>query len=195
MSLEEIASQVKVCTKCQLCKTRTNAVPGEGNPRARILFVGEAPGGNEDVQGRPFVGAAGKLLNQMLEKVGLKREDVFVTNIVKCRPPENRDPEPDEKTTCSPYLDAQIDTIRPAVVVCLGRHSAEYMFTKYGKEFPGITKARGQAYKVDSLFGHFILFPVYHPAATIYNQQLRPVLEGDFRTLADIVQDVNAKGA
>lgn len=186
MSIDEVAAQVRVCTKCPLCETRVNAVPGEGNPRAKVMLIGEAPGGSEDEQGRPFVGTAGKLLNEMLGKAGLRREDVFITNIVKCRPPGNRDPLPEEKEMCSPYLDAQIECIRPAVIVCLGRHSAEYMFSRFGKEFPGITKARGRPYKVDSLFGHFILFPTYHPAATIYNQQLRPVLESDFMALADI---------
>ncbi|MEM3363915.1 MAG: type-4 uracil-DNA glycosylase [Candidatus Micrarchaeia archaeon] len=188
MSIEDIAAKVKVCTKCSLCKTRIKAVPGEGNSNAKIMLIGEAPGASEDEQGKPFVGAAGKLLNQMLENAGLKREDVFITNIVKCRPPGNRDPLPEEKTACSPYLDAQIEAIQPAVIVCLGRHSAEYMFSKFGIEFPGITKARGQPRKVDSLFGHFILFPTYHPAATIYNQQLRPVLESDFKVLAGLVK-------
>ena len=189
-ALDEIASEIRVCTKCPLHTTRRNAVPGEGNPHARIMFVGEAPGENEDEQGRPFVGAAGKLLTQMLEKAGVHREDVFITNIVKCRPPGNRDPEPSEKEACSSYLDAQIEIIRPAIIVCLGRHSAEYMFTKYGMEFPGITKARGQAYKVDSLFGHFILFPTYHPAATIYNQQLRPTLEQDLKRVGEIARNI-----
>ncbi len=189
MTLDEIAVQVRTCTKCPLYKTRTNAVPGDGNPHAKIMFIGEAPGMNEDLQGKPFVGAAGKLLNTMLEKAGLERSEVYITNIVKCRPPENRDPLPDEKEACSPYLDAQIGQIQPHVIVCLGRHSAEYMFTKYGLEFPGITKARGQPYKVDSLFGHFILFPVYHPAATIYNQQLRPTLEHDFEVLRGLINN------
>ncbi|MEM0437794.1 MAG: type-4 uracil-DNA glycosylase [Candidatus Micrarchaeia archaeon] len=188
MLLDEIAAQVKQCDKCPLHKSRTNAVPGEGNPHAKIMLVGEAPGENEDLQGRPFVGRAGQLLNEMLSENGLTRDDVFITNIVKCRPPGNRDPEPEEKAACSPYLDQQVEALQPRVIVCLGRHSAEYLFTKYGLEFPGITQARGRPYKVDSLFGHFILFPVYHPAATIYNQQLRPVLKDDFRKLAEIIK-------
>ncbi|MCX8205624.1 MAG: type-4 uracil-DNA glycosylase [Candidatus Micrarchaeota archaeon] len=190
MGLEEISAQVKACEKCQLCKSRTNAVPGEGSPHAKIMLVGEAPGENEDLQGRPFVGRAGQLLNEMLAEIGLRRENVFITNIVKCRPPGNRDPLPEEKAICSPYLDMQIECIQPKIIVCLGRHSAEYLFTRYGIEFPGITLARGKPYKVDSLFGHFTLFPVYHPAATIYNQQLRPVLRADFQKLQKLVSNV-----
>lgn len=178
--MNKIIEDIKKCEKCELCKTRTQAVPGDGNLRAEIMFVGEAPGKNEDLQGKPFVGRAGKLLDEMLNKVGLERKDVYITNIVKCRPPENRDPTPSEKKTCSEHLDKQIENMKPKVVVCLGRHSAGYLFEKYRIEFPGIGEAHGKAYKNKE---GITLFPIYHPAAAIYNQKLKKDLEEDFKNL------------
>lgn len=186
MGLEQIANEVGKCTRCRLCSTRVNAVPGDGSPNAKIMLIGEAPGSNEDAQGKPFVGRAGRLLNEMLAKAGLRREDIYITNVVKCKPPGNRDPEPEEIGACSPYLDRQIEAIRPLILGGLGRYSSQYLMEKYGLEFPGITKAHGNAYKVDSLFGHFLIFPLYHPAAAIYNQKLRPELERDIAELARI---------
>jgi DNA polymerase len=122
--LEKIADEVRKCGKCGLGSTRTNAVPGEGNANARIMFVGEAPGADEDAQGRPFVGRAGQLLDRVIEACGLKRSDVFIGNILKCRPPENRDPRPEEIISCLPYLQRQIETINPEVIVALGAHAA-----------------------------------------------------------------------
>src|ERR671938_2136878 len=122
-TLETIAADVRVCPKCRLSQTRTRAVPGEGSPNAEILFIGEGPGFHEDQQGRPFVGAAGQLLVEMLRLIGLRREDVFITNVVRCRPPGNRDPQPDEIAACSEYLSRQTAMIRPRVVVTLGRYS------------------------------------------------------------------------
>lgn len=190
MKLEEINSTIRTCEKCVLYKTRTNAVPGDGSPNALIMFVGEAPGKNEDLQGKPFVGRAGQLLNEMLANAGLKREEVYITNIVKCRPPNNRDPEYDEIRTCSPYLDTQIEIIKPKILVGLGRYASQYLFEKYGLIFPGISVAHGQAHKVDSLYAHLVLFPMYHPAAAIYNQKLRPVLEHDFEELARVLEGI-----
>ncbi|MHA1860176.1 MAG: type-4 uracil-DNA glycosylase [Candidatus Asgardarchaeia archaeon] len=187
MDLESIAEQIKTCTLCPLAQTRTNPVPGEGNPKAEIMFVGEAPGKNEDLQGRPFVGKAGQLLNELLEGVGLKREDIFITNIVKCRPPGNRDPRPEEIQACAPYLDKQIEVISPKAIVGLGRYASQHLFEKYGLEFPGITTAHGRPYKIDNLYHHFLIFPIYHPAAAIYNQRLRPILEEDFKTLKETI--------
>src|SRR5216684_7329576 len=118
--LKEIAAEVSTCTKCNLCKSRTKAVPGEGNPHARIMFVGEGPGFHEDRQGRPFVGQAGRFLEELIGSIGLTRDQVFITNVVKCRPPENRDPSPNEINACAPYLDRPFDLIRPKIVVTLG---------------------------------------------------------------------------
>lgn len=183
-----IANEVKICTKCQLYQTRKNAVPGEGDPSARIMFVGEAPGFYEDVQGRPFVGAAGKLLTELIENIlCTPRHSVFITNIVKCRPPENRDPLPNEIETCSPYLDRQIMLIKPKVLVTLGRHSSGYILGKAGIKIRGITDVRG---KIFSLFMFDFLLnvmPTLHPAAALYNPQLKIQIEEDFRKLKNIV--------
>ena len=173
-----LAEEVRACTLCPLSETRTNAVPGEGDPGADIMFIGEAPGYNEDRQGRPFVGAAGGVLDQMLASIGLARSDVFIGNMIKCRPPDNRDPADAEIAACRPYLDRQIDLIDPKVIVALGRHS-------FGKFFPGeaIGRSRGRP-------RHWrgrVVFPVYHPAATLHNPRLRPVLEQDFRRLSTLV--------
>ncbi len=191
-TLRDIEEQIKTCQKCPLHNQRRNPVPGDGNPNAEIMFIGEAPGRNEDIQGRPFVGRAGQLLNEMLEAVGLKREDIFITNIVKCRPPGNRDPEKEEIAACSPYLDQQIAIMQPKVLVGLGRYASQYLFEKYGLEFPGISIAHGRPYKVDNLYAHIVIFPMYHPAAAIYNQRLRPTLEEDFRILKETLNKLKS---
>src|SRR5689334_20780269 len=155
-SLAQVAEEVRVCPLCDLCRTRTHAVPGSGNAQARVIFIGEGPGWNEDQQGLPFVGAAGKYLDELLGIAGLKRADVFITNVVKCRPPGNRDPLPDEISACAPFLQRQIDTIDPDVIVTLGRFSM-------AKWFPGerISRIHGQPKKD----GKRLIVPMYHPAA------------------------------
>ena len=190
-SLEKVREEVLSCKKCKLWQTRTNPVPGEGNPKAEIMFIGEAPGENEDKEGRPFVGAAGKLLTQLIKDVlGLSREDVFITNLVKCRPPNNRDPEEDEIIACSPYLDRQIDLIMPKIIVTLGRHSTKYIFNKMGENFHSITKVRGKPYVWNYKGKEIIVFPTYHPAAALYNPNLRKTLEEDFKRIKSLT---NAK--
>src|SRR5437763_13572866 len=127
--LKEVAVEVSTCTRCDLCKSRTRAVPGEGDPHAKVLFIGEGPGFHEDKQGRPFVGPSGQLLQELLKSINLEREDVFITNVVKCRPPDNRDPLPAEIGACNDYLDRQIAAIQPLVIVTLGRHSMAKFFS------------------------------------------------------------------
>jgi uracil-DNA glycosylase family 4 len=162
--LEAIAAEVRACTKCRLHETRTLAVPGEGSPETEVVFVGEGPGYNEDRQGRPFVGRAGTLLGKFLGSLGWRREDVFITNIVKCRPPENRDPEPGEIAACAPYLRRQLEVLDPALVVTLGRHSL-------GRFMPGarISQAHGTLGPVDPATGaaNALAFALYHPAAAL----------------------------
>lgn len=172
--LDEIAREVKDCTKCELFRTATHGVPGEGNPEARVLFIGEGPGWHEDQQGRPFVGASGQFLTELIESAGLKRQDVFITNIVKHRPPSNRDPLPDEMAACSGYLERQIDAIDPEVIVTLGRFS----MSKY---FPGerISKIHGKPKNI----GNRLVVPMYHPAAALHNSSLRSTIEEDFGNL------------
>lgn len=169
--LAEIAAEVNCCTACELHKGRTRAVPGEGPVNAEIMFIGEAPGRNEDQQGRPFVGQAGKLLEQLLGEIGLTRGDVWIGNVVKCRPPENRDPRPEEIAACAGYLERQIALLEPSLIATLGRFSME-------KFFPGakITRVHGQA-KRD---GKRVLIPLFHPAYILRNQAAMP----------DAVQDI-----
>jgi uracil-DNA glycosylase, family 4 len=164
MALEAIASEVRVCTNCRLHETRTKAVPGEGDPETEVVFVGEGPGFNEDRQGRPFIGRAGDLLVKLLASIGWRREDVFITNVVKCRPPENRDPQLDEIAACAPYLRRQLAVLDPAVVVTLGRFSM-------GMFMPGarISQAHGTVRPVDPATGarSAQVFAMYHPAAAL----------------------------
>jgi uracil-DNA glycosylase family 4 len=178
---DALIQQIKACELCGLSKTRTEAVPGEGNRKAEIMFIGEAPGYHEDRQGRPFVGPAGQLLNELLASIGLKREDVYITNMVKSRPPNNREPLPGEIEACRPYLDKQLELISPKVVVTLGRFS-------FGKFFPGesISKARGKPRRWNNL----VVFPIYHPAAALHNPRLRPDLESDFKKLPALIESV-----
>jgi DNA polymerase len=170
--LEEVAADVRTCTKCDLCKNTHNGVPGEGSPQAEVLFVGEAPGYHEDKQGRPFVGPAGQFLNELLGSVGLDRSTVFITNVVKHRPPENRDPLPDEIVACSDYLTRQIAALNPKVIVTLGRYSM-------ARFFPGakISAIHGQAKKIDGR----VVVAMYHPAAALHQQSLRQTVVDDFK--------------
>lgn len=181
--MDIIDNEVRRCPKCRLSKTRKNAVPGEGNIDSEVVFVGEAPGYWEDVKGRPFVGAAGKLLDEMVLEAGLSRDAVYITNIVKCRPPENRDPRPDEIDACTPYLSRQLDLIGPKFVMTLGRHSASYILSKMGYEVAGITKVRGRVYKAELLGFDVRVIPTFHPAAALYNVQLKDYIEKDFQLL------------
>lgn len=194
--IEKLNNEIKVCTKCRLHQFRKNAVPGEGDFNAKIMFIGEAPGYNEDVQGRPFVGAAGKLLTELIENIlEIPRTSVYITNVVKCRPPENRDPYPDEIQTCTPYLDKQIILIRPKIIVTLGRHSTSYILSKSGMKVKNITKVRGQLFNISILGIMTQVMPTLHPAAALYNPQLRSQIEEDFKKLREIIQkEVTKKG-
>jgi DNA polymerase len=181
--LDDIAGEIRECTRCELHRTRTNSVPGEGPADARIMLIGEAPGWNEDQQGRPFVGAAGKFLEELLGAAGLNRSDVFITNVVKSRPPGNRDPLPDEIVACAPFLQRQIDTIDPDVIVTLGRFSM-------AKWFPGerISRIHGQPKKD----GKRLIVPMYHPAAALHQQALKSTILEDFAKLPRILADAEA---
>jgi len=185
--IEKIAEEVRACVKCPLGKERRNAVPGEGNIDAVVVFVGEAPGYWEDVKGSPFVGAAGKILNTLLTKIDLSRDHVFITNVVKCRPPDNRDPKPDEVETCtSLYLDRQIALIQPKIIVTLGRHSTFYMLSKAGLEIKtreGITQLHGKVIQTKLLNLPVSVIPMFHPAAVLHNPKYREALESDFKLL------------
>ena len=187
--MEVVANEVKACRKCELWQTRSNAVPGEGSLDATTLFIGEAPGYWEDVKGRPFVGAAGKLLDTLLADANLSRSTVYITNVVKCRPPKNRVPSPVEVKTCTPYLNRQIKTIQPEIIVTLGRHATSYVLSEAGvKEVVGITKLRGEVYSV-KLFGLSVLvLPTFHPAAVLHNPKYEDPLKHDFQLLKSLIE-------
>ncbi|MEP7215849.1 MAG: uracil-DNA glycosylase [Anaerolineaceae bacterium] len=176
---EDLYSRVRSCLRCPLADTRTNAVPGEGPLNADVLFVGEAPGMNEDKQGRPFVGQAGQFLEELLAAAGLIRQEVYICNVLKCRPPANRDPAPDEVIACRDYLDEQIDLVDPLVVVTLGRFSM-------AKWFQGQTISRIHG-TVNEIDGRFVI-PMFHPAAALHQQNLRPTIITDFRTVPAVLE-------
>lgn len=181
-SLKHIADEIRVCEKCPLAEWRLNAVPGSGSGKSRIVFIGEGPGAQEDKTGVPFVGAAGKFLDEMLADVGMKRDDVFITNIVKCRPPGNRDPEPDEAAVCTgTFLWRQLEAIKPKLIVTLGRH-AMYRFISADKK---IGDVHGKQFTFTSLKTGkmFSILPLYHPAAALYNGSMRKILKNDFKKI------------
>ena len=187
LRLKQIAADIKKNNVCpDLAVTATNLVLGDGNSNADIVFIGEAPGKNEDQQGLPFVGAAGKFLNEMLASIGLDRGDVYITNIVKYRPPNNRDPLPDEKKAFWPYLVQQIDVIEPKVIVTLGRHSMEYFLPDQK-----IGQIHGEPKLIEFGKGKIIILPLYHPAAALYNGGLRTTLLEDFAKIPAIIKKIN----
>jgi DNA polymerase len=190
--LEKLSSQIKVCTKCPLYKNRKNAVPGEGNWKNRIMIIGEAPGFNEDEQGRPFVGRAGKLLEEFLSSIGKRREDLFITNVVKCRPPNNRQPDEDEIKICtSLYLDKQIELIKPKLTICLGNVSANYIFKKFGLKFESMNKQHGKVFSVSNLFIQTKIIATYHPAAILRNQNLMPIAKADWEIIKELIDSLS----
>ncbi len=174
-----LAESIRTCTACTLCTTRMNAVPGDGPLDASVMAIGEAPGQTEDATGHPFVGAAGNLLNSLLQGIGLSREAIFITNIVKCRPPGNRDPLDEEVATCAPFLDRQIARIQPDVILLLGRHALHRLIP----DAPAISKAHGTVLtREDRTY-----IPLYHPAAALYNGSLLTTLRTDMATVKDVL--------
>jgi len=181
-TLDELAHLVKTCTDCPLHRDRTNAVPGEGPADADLMFIGEAPGFREDKQGRPFVGPAGQFLEELLAAIGTSRQQVFIANMIKCRPPQNRDPSPAEMSSCSKYLDRQIELVNPKLIVTLGRFAL-------GRFFPGesISRVRGKVREKDGRF----IYPVMHPAAALHRQELRSVIVEDFKAIPTVLLELS----
>jgi uracil-DNA glycosylase family 4 len=180
--LETLHERIRVCTLCKLHVGRTHAVPGEGPERVDVMFIGEAPGFHEDKQGRPFVGAAGQFLEELLESIDFKREQVFITNVVKCRPPANRDPEEEEIEACRPYLDRQIALLQPKMIVTLGRFSM-------ARYFPNakISQIHGKPKKMDGV----IYYPMYHPAAALHQPSLRRTVQEDMKRIPQLLADID----
>ncbi|WP_288072714.1 uracil-DNA glycosylase [Adlercreutzia caecimuris] len=185
--LDELRAEVAACRRCPLCDGRTQTVFGVGDPNARVLIVGEAPGKNEDAQGEPFVGAAGKYLNELLAIAGLTREEVFIANVLKCRPPSNRDPHPEEIQACTPFLREQTRTINPEFIVTLGNFSTKFIL----KTDVGITRLHGTLQRA----GRFKVFPIFHPAAALYDGKKREALENDFATLGELLSVPDERAA
>lgn len=183
--LEKIKKEVLNCRKCTLYKNRIYPVIGEGSHQAKIIFVGEAPGFQEAKTGRPFCGAAGKILDKLLKSAGIKRGDVYITNLLKDRPPNNRDPLPEEIKACVPYLEQQIKIIKPEVVCPLGRYSMKFLMEKFGlkEEIQPISKIHGKVFKVKNLFQNIKIIPLYHPAVATYNPNMKEILKKDFQIL------------
>ena len=181
--IEHIFNIVNKCKKCDLHITRKNTVFGEGNLNSSIMFIGEAPGKNEDLSGRPFVGRAGKIFDMLLNSIGLRRNDVYISNVIKCRPPKNRNPLKIEIKMCYEYIDKQIEIIRPKVIVPLGRYAISYIFKKFDLKIDNINKIHGKIFFTNSSFGYIKIIPIYHPAAAIYNKKVKNLLVIDFESI------------
>jgi len=183
----ELVADVATCRACGLCEGARNRVNGEGDLNSRVVFIGEAPGRREDESGRPFVGSAGKLLNRLLAGAGLGREGVFISNVVRCRPPGNRRPKGSEVVACSGHLDRLLGIIEPRVVAPMGNSAVEYIFEKYGLGEAVIGDVHGNSHDVKAEWGEIVVYPLYHPAAAIYNRKLLGELEADMRKLAALL--------
>jgi len=182
-SMEKIEEEIKNCKRCDLWKTRNHCVVGSGNLNAKIMFIGEAPGYNEDLQGKPFVGKAGKFFDELLSSVELTRDEVYITNILKCRPPGNRNPTEEEIKACTPYLDRQIEIIKPKIICCLGNFATNYIFKKFNLKPESISKIHGKIFNISNLFGIKYIIPLYHPAVAVYNFNMKNILLEDFAKL------------
>ncbi len=185
MDLNQLHNQISNCRKCDLWETRTNIVPGDGDNNADIFLIGEAPGRNEDLQGKPFVGRAGKILDEMLKSISLKREDIFIGNIVKCRPPKNRNPSNSEIKACTPYLDKQIELINPKIIVPMGSFAANYILEKYGLKKDKISNIHGKKFEVRTLSKKIFIMPVFHPAVATYDRKKISIMIEDFKKIKE----------
>jgi uracil-DNA glycosylase family 4 len=181
--MERIEEEVRNCRKCGLYKTRNKPVVGEGSLEAKIMLIGEAPGFNEDMQGRPFVGKAGLLLDELLASAGMERSEIYIANIMKCHPPNNRNPQPEEIKACTPYLDRQIAIIRPETICPMGNFAATYIMEKFGQKAESIGRIHGRVFRVRNLLLNARIIPLYHPASAVYNPGMKSILVADFRLI------------
>lgn len=186
--IKKIMFSIESCRKCSLWKTRKKPVFGEGSMDTDILFVGEAPGYNEDLQGRPFVGKAGKILDELLESIGLHRSDIYIANILKCRPPGNRNPLKTEIDACTEHLNKQIDLIQPKIIVPLGNFACSYIFEKFGLKYDKISNVHGKIFQINTIFGNVKIIPMYHPAVATYNPNTKNTLVADFKIIKKAIE-------
>ncbi len=191
-SWEVLEEEIRRCVRCPLHRSRKNAVPGEGNKKSVVMFIGEAPGATEDEMGRPFVGAAGKLLTMIMESVGISREGVYITNVVKCRPPGNREPKDDEIEACSIFLKSQIALLKPKLIVTLGNIAGKTVFSMGKREWVGVMKMRGKRYELTIQGIQIHVIPTLHPAAALYNPQLRSMLESDMKLVKSFIDGITS---
>jgi uracil-DNA glycosylase family 4 len=189
-SLNDLRKEAEQCTRCSLWKTRHSVVFGDGTPDASIMFIGEAPGKNEDLQGRPFVGRAGAIFESLLTSIGVSRANVYICNILKCRPPGNRNPQPIEIKTCTPFLDKQIAVIQPKIIGMLGNFASAYILEKYGIPPKPIGVIHGKIFRIKSLTFETMLIPLYHPAAAIYNPALKNLLFEDCKKINSYLKTI-----
>lgn len=187
-TLSDINSLISDCKKCELYKTKTKDVPGIGNEKAEIVFIGEAPGKNEDLEGEPFVGAAGKFLTEMIEEIRMTRKDVYIANVLKHRPPNNRDPLPEEIEACWPYLQRQLEIINPSLIVFLGRHALNRFFPSLK-----ISEAHGKAFRKEWQGKKQVFLALYHPAAALYNGGMRETLKEDFNKIPKLLKKIETE--
>ena len=184
--MDEVRKRVLSCQKCDLYKTRHQPVVGDGSTDASILFIGEAPGFHEDKKGLPFVGRAGRILDDLLLSVDLHRSDVFIANILKCRPPENRNPQKNEIIACTEFLDRQIEIIQPSILVPLGNFACSYIFEKFGISYDKISNIHGKIFRKNTLLGSLFIIPMYHPAVATYNPHKKSILLNDMKAIQSL---------
>ncbi|MDY6932391.1 MAG: uracil-DNA glycosylase [Halobacteriota archaeon] len=187
MGLEELFLKVSKCKRCSLSEARTNPVFGAGNTDAKIMFIGEAPGRNEDLRGEPFVGAAGRILDELLDSISITRDDVYISNILKCRPPKNRNPRKEEIEICTEYLDDQIEILNPVAIATLGNFASNYVLNKFGIATEGIGKIHGNVFHVSDISKELDVVALYHPAVAVYNYGKMDTLKRDFKVLSQFL--------
>jgi DNA polymerase len=181
--MERLRDDLKNCSRCDLCKYSTNHVIGEGNLNSKTVFIGEAPGKDEDIKGKPFVGSAGKILNKMLEKTGISRKRIYITNLVKCRPPNNRKPLKNELNACSTHIERELEIIKPKIIAPMGNTAIRNILRKYGLKPLKIGEIHGKIFREKAKWGEILIMPLYHPAASLYNNNLLALIEEDLRQL------------
>ena len=187
--MKKITISVENCKKCNLYKTRNKPVVGNGSLDAKILFIGEAPGYNEDLQGKPFVGKAGEILDELLESIGLQRDEVYIANILKCHPTRNRNPLKNEIEACTEHLDKQIKIIQPKIIVPLGNFASSFIFEKFGLKYDKISNIHGKIFQTNTVFGKLTIIPLYHPAVATYNPNTKNILLDDFKVIKKIINE------
>jgi DNA polymerase len=189
-NINKLNNEIKSCNKCDLWKNKKNYVIGNGSLDSNIFFIGEAPGYNEDLKGIPFIGRAGKILDDLLFSIGLHRNDVYITNILKCRPPKNRNPSNSEIETCTKYLNYELEIIQPKIISTLGNFSSNFIFNKYGIKYEKISKIHGKIFKKDCIHDKLYIIPQFHPAVGVYNNNKIKILFKDFKTIKDVVNKI-----